>query len=136
MAEYGNAVLTRGPEELQPDQLLSIHRLLQYNFDRSKAKILKETGVDLGEQWNFRVGPMTPAHEWVSCSACDGLGTRWNGCGCGRGVKHIVDCGTRPPACAECDGMGGVQGAVIPGVYDHSFAWYVDTDAVKEMTRP
>lgn len=40
------------------------------------------------------------------CEYCQGTGQEWEGCGCGPGVKHIVDCGRRPPACGRCRGRG------------------------------
>lgn len=45
----------------------------------------------------------------AACGACGGAGvvSKWEGCGCGPGAKHLVDCGTRPPMveCPECRGV-------------------------------
>lgn len=60
--------------------------------------------------------PITPdEYEQVGCEACDGTGGENSAlCGCGPGVRHVVDCGTRPRPCSTCNGEGYVKVAAPP----------------------
>lgn len=137
MPEYGIAVETRGPAELQPDELLSVHRLLDRNYRLTAAK---RPEWNLPEHWQFQVGPMTQAHESLPCPDCNGTGAvsaiaghcfdidggLWHAPGECTAPEHLH----RPccPPCETCDGTSFVHGPPIPGVYDHVFAWYVNTE--------
>lgn len=66
-----------------------------------------QDAVDAGRAW-LAAHPETP--DTPKCANCNGTGTvpMWVGCGCGRGVKHVTDCGTLPPRvqCQVCRGSG------------------------------
>lgn len=76
-----------------------------------------------GDEWELQecgvcggTGYMpAPTVEYEPCPDCKGTGGE-NGalCGCGPGVRHVVDCGTRPRPCPSCEGEGYVRREPAP----------------------
>lgn len=97
--EYGIALVRRGPETLDEDNLWDTLAALDHSY-RSTAESIP--GLS---DYTIVVGQRTQAYDWLDCPACDGDG------------------------CEACNESGLQPGDPIPGIFDHLFGWRATTRA-------
>lgn len=102
--EWGFAASVRGPYVLDnEDYIAAVQRMLKRNHAILQEK--RPEVPDLGDNW-FRTGPVTQAIDYDLCPA-------------DYPESHPLDC--------QCGGSGVINPRVVPGVYEHAFAWYVSS---------
>lgn len=107
-----------GVHDLAEQSISTVGVELEPEWAHAHPDTIVGSVLALPPEWRGRFGALVTSpcygnrmadhHEAKDpCRACKGRGTEGGAhCGCGVGVKHVMDCGRPAPLCRTCKGIG------------------------------